>query len=123
MMANLPMGYHRDNQLLKDVIFPAFAELRETLHVCVETLKHIKVNEHILDDPKYDYMFTVEEVNRLTLSGTPFREAYKIVGAEVQNGTYVPDKNISHTHTGSIGNLANGRICEKMNKVLSEIIQ
>lgn len=122
MMANLPMGYHRDNQLLKDVIFPAFDELRDSLHVCVETLKHIKVNRNIIDDPKYDYMFTVEEVNRLTLEGTPFREAYKIVGAEVQNGTYIPDKQISHTHIGSIGNLANDRICKKMDDVIKRIL-
>lgn len=122
MMANLPMGYHRDNQLLKDIIFPAFDELRDSLHVCVETLKHIKVNRNILDDPKYDYMFTVEEVNRLTLEGTPFREAYKIVGAEVQNGTYIPDKKISHTHIGSIGNLANDRICKKMDDAIKRIL-
>lgn len=120
MMTNLPMGYHRDNQLLKDVIFPAFDSLRDSLHVCAQTLKHIKVNEHITDDSRYDYMFTVEEVNRLTLSGMPFREAYRTVGAEVQNGTYKAVKKIEHTHLGSIGNLANDRIVRKMDSVTAK---
>lgn len=123
MTTNLPMGYHRDNQLLKDVIFPAFGSLTESLDVCTETLRHIKVNENILDDPRYDYMFTVEEVNNLTLGGMPFREAYKYVGAEVQNGTYKPNKKISHTHTGSIGNLANDRIIKKMDNILKQFGQ
>lgn len=123
MTTNLPMGYHRDNQLLKDVIFPAFGSLTESLDVCTETLRHIKVNENILDDPRYDYMFTVEEVNNLTLGGMPFREAYRYVGAEVQNGTYKPNKKINHTHTGSIGNLANDRIIKKMDNILKQFGQ
>ena len=118
MMANLPMGYHRDNQLLKDVIFPAFESLIQCLDMCDMMLQHIIINPDIIDDPKYDYLFTVEEVNRLVLSGVPFREAYRRVGAMVQNGTFKPDRNIHHTHTGSIGNLANDKIRAKMSAVI-----
>ena len=118
MMANLPMGYHRDNQLLKDVIFPAFESLIQCLDMCDMMLQHIIINPDIIDAPKYDYLFTVEEVNRLVLSGVPFREAYRRVGAMVQNGTFKPDRNIHHTHTGSIGNLANDKIRAKMSAVI-----
>jgi len=120
MTINLPMGYHRDNQLLKDVIFPAFNDIRESLNICTGTIRHIKINEHIIDDPRYDYMFTVEEVNKLVIKGVPFREAYKIVGSEVQCGTYTPNKEIRHTHIGSIGYPANEEICLKMENILSK---
>lgn len=123
MTVNLPVGYHRDNQLLKDVIFPAFNELLSCIEVAVTMLDHIEVNRNILDDPRYDYLFTVEEVNRLTLSGVPFREAYRRVGREVEEGTYKPQKTVSHTHLGSIGNPANDRICEKFNKVWNELMK
>ncbi len=122
MMANLPMGYHRDNQLLKDVIFPAFESIIQCLDMCDMMLQHIEINPDIINDPKYDYLFTVEEVNRLVLSGVPFREAYRRVGAMVQDGTFRPDRNIHHTHTGSIGNPANDKIREKMRKVLNSIM-
>lgn len=118
LMANLPMGYHRDNQLLKDVIFPAFDQLKDCIDLCELMLNHIKVNHNIIDDPRYNYLFTVEEVNRMVLQGVPFREAYRRVGAEVQNGTFKPDRTIKHTHTGSIGNLANDRINAKMQAII-----
>lgn len=118
MTANLPVGYHRDNQLLKDVVFPSFQTIRECLDVACLTLKHIVVNEHILDDPKYDYLFTVEDVNRLVMHGVPFREAYQRIGKQVQEGKYVPDKELHHTHIGSIGNLRNDLIRKKLNKVI-----
>lgn len=121
LMANLPMGYHRDNQLLKDVIFPAFESLKQCLDMCDMMLRHIIINPDIIEDPKYDYLFTVEEVNRLVLTGVPFREAYRRVGEKVQNGMFKPDRNINHTHIGSIGNPANEKIREKMNGVLSHI--
>lgn len=114
LTTNLPLGYHRDLQLLKDVTFPALDELQNCLHVAEYMLQHIEVNEHILDNPIYDYLFTVEDVNRLTLSGTPFREAYQTIGRQVQEGTYRPTRSVSHTHEGSIGNLCNDEIRRKM---------
>ncbi len=119
LTANLPMGYHRDNQLLKDVIFPAFDSLKECLDMCDMMLGHIIINTDIINDPKYDYLFTVEEVNRLVLNGVPFREAYKKVGEQVQNGSFKTNRSINHTHTGSIGNLANDQIRNKMDTIIA----
>ena len=121
LTANLPRGYNRDLQLLKDIIFPAFSELRSCLDMCDFMLSHIKVKENILDDPKYDYLFTVEDVNRLALGGMPFREAYRTVGMQVQNGEYVPTRSVSHTHEGSIGNLCNAQIAAKMETVMDKM--
>lgn len=118
LTANLPLGYHRDLQLLKDIIFPATTTLCQCLDMCDFMLEHITIKENILDDERYNYLFTVEDVNRLTLSGVPFREAYKQVGMAVQRGEYTPTKEVHHTHEGSIGNLCNDKIAEKMNKVL-----
>lgn len=114
LTANLPLGYNRDLQLMKDILFPAMTEIVSCLNMADFMLEHIKVNESILDDPKYDYLFTVEDVNRLALSGVPFREAYKTIGMQVQNGEYKPTRSVNHTHTGSIGNLANELIRSKM---------
>lgn len=119
LMANLPMGYHRDNQLLKDVIFPAFDQLNDCIDLCDLMLKHIIIKRDIINDPRYDYLFTVEEVNRLVLEGVPFREAYRRVGEMVQNGTFSPDRTVNHSHIGSIGNPASNKIKEKMNKMLN----
>lgn len=118
LTANLPLGYNRDLQLLKDILFPATGELMSCLEMCVMMLGHIRVNREILADSKYDYLFTVEDVNRLTLSGVPFREAYKEIGMKVQRGEYVPDRSLNHTHVGSIGNLCNDRIVKKMEQAL-----
>ena len=120
LTANLPLGYHRDLQLLKDIIFPATTTLCECLDMCDFMLQHIKVNADILDDSRYDYLFTVEDVNRLTLSGVPFREAYKQIGMAVQRGEYQPTRCVEHTHEGSIGNLCNDKIADKMNKVVEK---
>mgnify|MGYP000756142342 FL=1 len=114
------MGYHRDLQLLKDILFPATTEIKRTLAMCDFMLAHIRVNEHILDDKKYDYLFTVEDVNRMVLAGTPFREAYKQVGMAVQRGEYHPTREVHHTHEGSIGNLCTAQIRRKMERVMSE---
>lgn len=117
LCTNLPHGYHRDFQLLKDVTFPAIEEIRKCITMTLLMLDNIRINDHILDDPKYDYLFTVERVNRLALEGTPFRDAYKQVGLEVKNGTFKKDENCSpllHTHEGSIGNLSTLKIKEKM---------
>lgn len=115
---NLPLGYNRDLQLMKDIMFPATTELVRCLEMCDMMLDHIRVTEGVVDDPRYDYMFTVEDVNRLTLEGMPFRDAYKTVGLQVQNGEYKPTKSVKHTHIGSIGNLATEKIALKMQKVL-----
>ena len=114
LTANLPLGYNRDLQLLKDIIFPAISELKDCLEMCTFMLGHIRVNKEILNDPRYDYLFTVEDVNRLTLSGMPFREAYRTIGMQVQNGEYHPNRSVNHTHEGSIGNLCSERIKDKM---------
>lgn len=118
LTANLPLGYNRDLQLLKDIIFPATTELIECLDMCTFMLGHIRVNEHILDDPRYDYLFTVENVNRLVLSGMPFREAYRTIGMQVQHGEYKPHRTADHTHIGSLGNLATSLITAKMDRAL-----
>ena len=121
LTANLPLGYNRDLQLLKDIIFPATTEMVRCLDMASFMLRQMRVREDIIDDPRYDYLFTVEEVNRLVLSGLPFREAYRKVGAEVQDGTYRPVRAVSHTHEGSIGNLCNDRITAKFNAILARL--
>ncbi|MCI7140178.1 argininosuccinate lyase [Alistipes sp.] len=120
LTTNLPVGYHRDLQLMKDILFPAIEEIKRTLRMGDFMLAHLKVNEHILDDRKYDYLFTVEDVNRLVLQGVPFREAYRQVGMAVQRGEYRPTREVHHTHEGSIGNLCTAEIRRKMERVMEE---
>lgn len=114
LCGNLPHGYHRDFQLLKDILFPALELMHRCLAMTEYMLRHIRVNRDILDSPIYDYLFTVEEVNRRALSGMPFRDAYRSVGIEVNEGRFRADRTVHHTHPGSIGNLCNDRIAEKM---------
>lgn len=121
LTANLPLGYNRDLQLMKDILFPASTELIECLDMATYMLSEIRVKDQILEDPRYDYIFTVEDVNRLVLEGMPFRDAYKKIGMEVQNGTYKPHRGVNHTHLGSIGNLANDRIKAKMNSIMNQL--
>lgn len=109
---NLPSGYFRDLQLVKENFLPAFDSLIEILDMTARMLSEVEVNRNILEDSRYDYMFSVEEVNRLVREGMPFRDAYKKVGLDIEAGNFVPDKNIRHTHEGSIGNLCNDRIRE-----------
>jgi argininosuccinate lyase len=118
MTTNLPSGYHRELQLLKELLFPAFADLKNCLHMATFMLQHIEVKTDILNDPKYAYLFSVEEVNRLVLDGTPFRDAYKQVGLAIEQGDFNPDKKVNHTHEGSIGNLGNEHIKASMNSLL-----
>ena len=120
LTTNLPLGYHRDLQLLKDIIFPATTTLRQCLEMCDFMLQNIIIKSDVINDSKYDYLFTVEDVNRLTLSGVPFREAYKQIGMQVQRGEYIPTREVNHTHEGSIGSLCNEKIAEKMDKVLQK---
>ena len=120
LTTNLPVGYHRDLQLLKEILFPATAEIRRTLRMADFMLARLKVNDRILDERKYDYLFTVEDVNRLVLQGVPFREAYRRVGMAVQRGEYRPTREVHHTHEGSIGNLCTAEIRRKMETVMRE---
>ena len=119
IMNNLPVGYFRDLQIIKEVFLPAFDELRDCLHMTAYIINKIEVNDHILDDPRYDPMFSVEEVNRLAAEGMPFRDAYKKVGLDIEAGQFMPDKHIHHTHEGSIGNLCNDRIEALMQSVFN----
>ena len=118
IMNNLPVGYFRDLQMIKEVFLPAFDELKDCLQMAAYIINRMEVNEHILDNPMYDPMFSVEEVNRLASEGMPFRDAYKKVGLDIEAGQFIPNKNIHHTHEGSIGNLCNDRIEALMQKVL-----
>lgn len=120
IMNNLPVGYFRDLQIIKEVFLPAFGEMKDSLRMAAYIIKKMEVNEHILDNPMYDPMFSVEEVNRLAAAGMPFRDAYKKVGLDIEAGRFVPDKNIHHTHEGSIGNLQNDKIKALMEATLAE---
>jgi argininosuccinate lyase len=135
MTTNLPVGYHRDLQLLKENLFPAFQSLNECLEIATFMLENIEIKDSILDDPKYDYLFSVEVVNNEVLQGIPFREAYKNIGLAIEEGTFQPSKEVNHTHEGSIGNLCNDQIkrmfdevktdfgFEKVEKALEELVK
>jgi argininosuccinate lyase len=116
--SNLPSGYHREFQLLKEGLIPAIQNLKSCLEIFTFSLKSIQVKDDILQDSKYDYLFTVEEVNELVQQGIPFRDAYKMVGEKIENGEFEPQKEVNHQHIGSIGNLALDKIQAKMNAAL-----
>lgn len=118
IMNNLPSGYFRDLQIIKEEFLPAFGELKDCLRMAAYIINKMEVNEHILDDKRYDLMFSVEEVNRLAAAGMPFRDAYKKVGLDIEAGKFTPNKDIHHTHEGSIGNLCNDRIQALMDGIL-----
>lgn len=120
IMNNLPVGYFRDLQIIKEVFLPAFDELNDCLRMAAYIINKMEVNDHILDNPMYDPMFSVEEVNRLAAAGVPFRDAYKKVGLEIEAGEFVANKNIHHTHEGSIGNLCNDKIQTLMEQTMAE---
>jgi len=115
---NLPSGYHRDLQLVKEVILPAIQDLKACLEILTFSLKEISVNKNILKDPKYDYLFSVDTLNELVINGMPFRDAYKKMGQEINKGTFTPKRDIEHTHEGSLGNLCLKEIKEKMSKLI-----
>ncbi|MBR4522499.1 MAG: argininosuccinate lyase [Prevotella sp.] len=117
---NLPCGYFRDLQIIKECFLPAFEELKDCLRMCTYIISKIEVKRDILDNPMYDAIFSVEEVNKLAADGMPFRDAYKKVGLEIEAGNFVPNKNIHHTHEGSIGNLCNDRIVGLMNSIMQD---
>ncbi|MDP2526245.1 argininosuccinate lyase [Maribacter dokdonensis] len=114
---NLPSGYHRDLQLVKEIIVPAIQDMKACLEILTFSLKEIRVNDSILDDPKYDYLFSVDTLNELVQSGMPFRDAYKKMGIEINAGTFTPKRDIHHTHEGSLGNLCLKEIHDKMKKL------
>lgn len=118
---NLPSGYQRDLQLLKECFVPAMSMLKSCLEMAAFMLENIRVSEGLLDDERYKYVFSVEEVNRLVLSGMPFRDAYKKVGREIQDGVFTPEKNVVHTHIGSLGNLRNDMIAAKMDAAVESM--
>ena len=120
IMNNLPCGYFRDLQVIKELFLPAFSELEDCLDMAAYIIERMEVNEHILDDARYDAMFSVEEVNRRVLEGTPFRDAYKQVGLEIEAGRFTPDKNIRHTHEGSVGNLCTKEVTALMDKLICD---
>ena len=120
MTTNLPSGYHRDLQLLKEHLFPAFETLQQCLQMAGFMLEEIEVKKNILDDEKYKYLFTVEEVNKLVMQGIPFRDAYKKVGLDIEQGTYSPSVTVEHTHEGSIGNLGLEDISRSMDQAIAK---
>lgn len=120
IMNNLPSGYFRDLQIIKEVFLPAFQELRDCLQMSAYIIRKMEVNEEILSDSRYDLMFSVEEVNRLATEGMPFRDAYKKVGLDIEAGSFMPQKDIHHTHEGSIGNLCNQEIASLMDSLVSD---
>jgi len=118
-ISNLTSGYHRDFQILKELLFPQIQELKSCLEITEYAMSKVMVNENILDDSKYDLIFSVEAVNQLVLDGTPFRDAYLLVAKQINEGTFEPPKEVKHTHLGSIGNLGNELISERMEKLIN----
>lgn len=118
ILTNLPSGYHRDLQLVKEVIIPAIQDLKACIEILTFSLKEVRVNEAILEDPKYDYLFSVDTLNELVLNGIPFRDAYKQMGMEIYEGRFTPKRDIKHTHEGSLGNLCLNEIRKKMDDIL-----
>lgn len=120
LTTNLPSGYHRDLQLLKEHFFPAFQTVKDCLQMLELMVSKMEVRENILEEEKYKYLFSVEEVNRLVLQGIPFREAYRMVGDAIGKGSFDPSKDLHHTHEGSIGNLCNDKIREQLQRVMNQ---
>lgn len=114
MTNNLPSGYFRDLQILKEVFLPAFQELSDCIRIAGFAIDHMTINTNVMADERYQYVYSVEDVNKLVMSGLPFRDAYKIIGKQIQEGTYQPSREVNHTHSGSLGNLCLKEIAEKM---------
>jgi argininosuccinate lyase len=119
MTTNLPSGYHRDLQLLKEHLFPALNQLRSCMDMASLMIQHMEVKKDLLEDAKYQYLFSVEEVNKLVAGGMPFRDAYKKVGLDIEKGNFTYSTQIAHVHEGSIGNLCNEEIAKEMKKVVA----
>ncbi len=121
MTTNLPSGYHRDLQLLKEHLFPAFQQLKNCMEMAALMIQNMEVKQGLLEDPKYQFLFSVEEVNKLVNAGMPFRDAYKKIGLDIEAGNYTYTTQVSHTHEGSIGNLCTAKIAAAMNKVINSM--
>ena len=121
IMNNLPSGYFRDLQIIKEAFLPAFDELKDCLRMAAYIIHRMEVNEHIIENPLYDPIFSVEEVNRRVVEGVPFRDAYKQVGLEIEHGLFTPNREINHTHEGSIGRLCNEEIAELMDQAMADL--
>jgi argininosuccinate lyase len=121
LTSNLPSGYHRDLQLTKEVLLPAIEDMKASLQITNFTLSQVQIRENILEAPIYDYLFSVEVVNREVLNGLPFREAYRKIGVQIQEGTFQPERKVEHSHEGSIGQLCNAEIAGKMAKAVQGI--
>jgi argininosuccinate lyase len=119
MTTNLPSGYHRDLQLLKEHLFPGLNQLRSCMDMASLMIQHMEVKKDLLEDAKYQYLFSVEEVNKLVVGGMPFRDAYKKVGLDIEKGNFTYSTQIAHVHEGSIGNLCNEEIAKEMKKVVA----
>lgn len=117
---NLPGGYSRDFQLLKESFIPAIEDLKSCLHIADFAISNMKITNNLLEDDRYKYVFSVEDVNRQVINGVPFRDAYRKIGIDIQNGNYTPNKELNHTHAGSIGNLCLSSIKEKLNENISQ---
>jgi argininosuccinate lyase len=120
MVNNLPSGYFRDLQIIKEVFLPAFEELKDCLTIAAYAIEFMKVNNKVLDDKRYDLIFSVEEVNKLVNEGMPFRDAYKHVAQKIMDKSFMPIKKVKHTHQGSIGNLCNAEIGQKMHTIVAQ---
>jgi argininosuccinate lyase len=120
LTSNLPSGYHRDLQLLKEKLFPAISTLKDCLRMTHLMISAIQLKKDILQDEKYKYLFSVEEVNKLVVSGVPFRDAYKKVGLDIEQGKFIYSTRVHHTHEGSIGNLMNDHVKENFKNVVAE---
>jgi len=121
MTTNLPSGYHRDLQLLKEHLFPAFTQLRNCMEMASLMIQNMEVKKDLLEDPRYQYLFSVEEVNKLVLGGMPFRDAYKKVGLDIEAGNFTYSTQMKHTHEGSLGNLCTTQIAATMQKVVASM--
>ncbi|MFC4871816.1 argininosuccinate lyase [Negadavirga shengliensis] len=119
-LSNMTTGYHRDLQLLKETIFPDFEKIKDCLQITHLMLENIQVRQNILKDPFYAYIFSVEEVNKLVLNGMPFRDAYKKIGMDIEEGHFHPETELSHSHEGSIGNLCLPQINDKMKAIMGD---
>ena len=122
LTGNLPSGYHRDMQLTKEIVFPAIDTINDCLKMMFFSLQNIQVKSDLLNGPPFDLLFTVEEVNKHVVAGMPFRDAYKVVGNAVNEGTFSSNKKLHHTHTGSINNPGNEQVKAMMQKTIEKII-
>ena len=118
MTNNLPSGYFRDLQILKEVFLPSFHELQDCISIAGFAIDNMTVNKNLLDDDRYKQVFSVEDVNKLVVQGVPFRDAYKAIGGQINAGSYNPSREINHTHEGSLGNLCLEQISDRMKGII-----